>query len=467
MSHFFRAVQSYIDHAAKSLGFDQGLLEQIKACNAVYRIRFPVELDDHNIHVVEAYRAEHSFHRLPVKGGIRFAPDVDQDEVMALAALMTYKCALAGVPFGGGKGGVRIDPRKHSARELERVTRRYTAELMKKNFLGPAVDVPAPDYGTGAREMAWIADTYRALNEGDLGADACVTGKPLQMMGIPGREEATGLGVFFGVRECVQSADLMGELGLSTGISGKRIVIQGLGNVGYWAAEAFAQAGAILVGLAEIEGAIHRPQGIDLEKAMAHRRQTGSFLGLAGATDLADPAMALELDTDVLVPAALQNAITEDNAPRVRARIIAEAANGPLTPAADALLRARNVLVLPDIYLNAGGVTVSYFEWLKNLHHVSFERMTKRWSEQTAEHFCDVLDRVGAKPLQAGDRALLVHGPSERELVHSALENTMVTAFAAVRSCQLARNHEDLRTSAFALALEKVAQVYSGAGIFP
>lgn len=233
---FFAGVLEHVEHAARHLDVERGLLDQIRFCNAVYRMRFPVELDDGRIHVVEAYRAEHSFHRTPVKGGIRFAPDVNQDEVMALAALMTYKCALVGVPFGGGKGGVRIDPRKHSVRELERITRRYAAELMKKNFLGPAVDVPAPDYGTGEREMAWIVDTYRALREGELNADACVTGKPLTMMGIPGRREATGLGVFFGIRECVDDSDAMQKLGLGTGISGKRVVVQGLGNVGFYAA---------------------------------------------------------------------------------------------------------------------------------------------------------------------------------------------------------------------------------------
>lgn len=464
---FFSDVLSYIDAASPCLEIEPGLLAQIKACNAVYRLRFPVELDDGNIHVVEAYRAEHSFHRLPVKGGIRFAPDVDQDEVMALAALMTYKCALVGVPFGGGKGAVRIDPRAHSARELERVTRRYTAELMKKRFLGPAVDVPAPDYGTGEREMSWIADTYRALSDGDIHADACVTGKPIAMMGIPGRREATGLGVFFGVRECVQDVALLEAIGMASGIAGKRVIVQGLGNVGYWAAEAFQRAGARLVALAEVDGAITNDDGIDLERAMEHRRQTGSFVGLAGTTALEAPAAALELEADILVPAALQHAIDEHNAPRIRARIIAEGANGPLTPEADRILRSRGAVILPDIYLNAGGVTVSYFEWLKNLQHVSFERLTKRWSEQVSEHFCDVLDRLGTRPLRTEERALLVHGPSEREIVHTALENTMVIAYRALRACQTTRALPDLRTAAFALAIEKVARVYVGAGIFP
>ncbi len=464
---FFQAVLSHVDAASKHIDIDQGLLDQIRVCNAVYRMRFPVELDDGRIHVMEAYRAEHSYHRLPVKGGIRYAPDVNQDEVMALAALMTYKCSLVGVPFGGGKGGVRIDPRQHSVRELERVTRRYAAELMRKNFLGPAVDVPAPDYGTGEREMAWIADTYRALREGDLNADACVTGKPLNAMGIPGRREATGLGVFFGIRECLNDRELMQKLNLATGVTGKRVVVQGLGNVGYYAAEALWKAGAKIVGVAEIEGAIADPEGLDFEKLIAHRKETGSVLGFGRSTTLNNPAAALELECDVLVPAALQDAITGANMERVVARIVAEGANGPVTPAADAHLRERGILILPDIYLNAGGVTVSYFEWLKNLQHVSFERMTKRWSEQMSEHFCDTLERLTGKALTETDRSTLVHGPSERELVHSALENTMIFAYGALRQCQAAKGLPDLRTAAFALALGKVASCYATAGIFP
>lgn len=464
---FFQAVLSHVDHAARHLTLEPGLLEQIRVCNAVYRMRFPVEFDDGRIHVMEAYRAEHSYHRVPVKGGIRYAPDVNQDEVMALAALMTYKCALVGVPFGGGKGGVRIDPRAHSVRELERVTRRYAAELMRKNFLGPSVDVPAPDYGTGEREMAWIADTYRALREGELNADGCVTGKPLTMMGIAGRREATGLGVFFGIRECVSDAELMKELGLPTGIAGKRFVIQGLGNVGYYAAEALCGAGATLVGVAEIEGAIANPKGIDFAALIEYRKQTGTVLGFPGSEALAAPAAALELDCDILVPAALQDAITEANADRIRARIVGEGANGPVTPVADARLRDRGVLILPDIYLNAGGVTVSYFEWLKNLQHVSFERMTKRWSEQMNEHFCDTLERMTREKLTLDERRVLVHGPSERELVHSALENTMIYAFGALRQFAKARELPDLRTAAFAIAIQKVARCYEMSGIFP
>ncbi len=464
---FFEAVLSQVDEAASHLQIERGLLDQIRFCNGVYRMRFPVEMDDGRIHVVEAYRAEHSHHRLPTKGGIRYAPDVNQDEVMALAALMTYKCALVGVPFGGAKGGVRIDPRAHSQKELEKVTRRYAAELLKKNFLGPAVDVPAPDYGTGEREMAWIVDTYRALREGELNADACVTGKPVTMMGIPGRREATGLGVFFGIRECLETPALMAKLGLDTGVEGKRVVVQGLGNVGYHAAEALVGAGAKLVGVAEIEGSIHHPEGIDFEKLVAHRKSTGKITGYPKAKDLPNAAAALELDCDVLVPAALQHVITSKNVDAIKARVIAEGANGPLTPDADAKLRARGVLVLPDIFLNAGGVTVSYFEWLKNLQHVSFERMTKRWMEKLTAHFCESLERLTGKQLEESERVELSSGPSERALVHSALENTMVFAFGALRQCMEQKQLPDLRTAAFTMSIEKVARIYEASGIFP
>ncbi len=464
---FFQDVLLQYDRAASQTTHARGLLEQIKYCNAVYRIRFPVERDDGSIMVVEAYRAEHSHHQLPTKGGLRFSPDVNQDEVMALAALMTFKCALVGVPFGGAKGGIRVDPRAHSERELERVTRRYAAELLKKCFLGPAVDVPAPDYGTGEREMGWIVDTYRVLRQGELDANACVTGKPLVLGGLPGRRDATGLGIFYAIRAVVEDNEVMRGLGLEPGIVGKRVVIQGLGNVGFHAARALFDAGAVVVGLAEIEGAIAAEQGLDLDAVLAHRESTGSLLGFAGATDLPSSSAALELPCDVLVPAALQEVIHVGNVARIQARIVAEAANGPTTAAADRVLVERGVLVIPDIYTNSGGVTVSYFEWLKNLNHVSFERMTKRWDEKLAEHLCEVLERVTGKPLTLPDRAAIAVAPSERDLVLSALENTMAQSYAAIRHVWKDRELPDLRSAAYLLAIDKVARVYEALGIFP
>lgn len=466
MVAFFEDVKRQFDEAAKYTSHEPGLLEQIRACNAVYRIRFPVSLDDGKIHVVEAYRAEHSHHLMPTKGGIRYSADVEQDEVMALAALMTFKCAMVGVPFGGAKGGVCIDPKKHSVGELQRITRRYAFELMKKNFLGPAMDVPAPDYGTGEREMAWIFDTYKALRPDDLNAAACVTAKPVALGGIPGRTEATGLGVYFGIRELFEDEDLLAEMKVTRGLSGKRIVVQGLGNVGLHAAKAFAAAGAKLTGLIEIEGAIHDEAGLDLDAVLEHRKRTGSLLGMPGATNLGRDE-ALELDCDILIPAALQHQIVEENAPRIKAKVIAEAANGPVTHDADTILRERGILVVPDMFLNAGGVTVSYFEWLKNLEHVSFERLITRWETQVGERFASTMEHLTGKVLPAPDRAALVQGPSEHDLVRGALEHTMMIAYRSIREIQKHRNLPSMRTAAWVLSIDRIAEVYERMGVFP
>ena len=341
---------------------------------------FPVRLADGSLQVVRAWRAEHSHHRLPLKGGIRYSPEVDEDEVMALAALMTFKCAIVDVPFGGAKGAVQIDPAAYTADQIERMTRRYTHEFVRKNFIGPAVDVPAPDYGTGSREMAWIADTYAALRPDQIDALGCVTGKPVDQGGIQGRAEATGRGLFYALREACAQADDMRRLGLTTGLDGKRIVVQGLGKVGYWVAHFCHEAGGRVVGIAEREGAIGDAAGLDPDAVKRHPD-------------------ALELECDVLVPAALEHQITQTNARRIQARIIVEDANGPTTPEADAILEDRDILVIPDVYANAGGVIVSYFEWLKNLSHVGFGRLEKRYQESASSRMLTVIDTGGVGQL--------------------------------------------------------------------
>lgn len=465
---FFRQVLRFVDAAAPHAGLPADLLEQVRACNAVYQMRFPVRRDDGSIAVVEAYRVQHSHHRTPTKGGVRFSPEADQDEVMALAALMTFKCAVVNVPFGGAKGGVRIDPFAASDGFRERVTRRYAAELLRKNFLGPALDVPAPDYGTGEREMGWIADTYKAMRPDDLAPFACVTGKPLTMHGIPGRREATGRGVYFGIRECLERAEDLKALGLAPGVAGKRVVIQGLGNVGSHAARCLAhEGGAVIVGVAEREGGLFAPDGLDVEAVLRHRAETGSLCGFPGATPVEDPARILELDCDVLVPAALECQITAENAPRVRARIVAEAANGPVDADADAILRARGVLVLPDLYLNAGGVTVSYFEWLKNLSHASFERMNRRLEELHTRKVVAAVERLTGSSLDEASRQELIRGPEEVDFVVSALDETMILAYEQIHREWRSRRLPDLRTAAYAFALRRVGASYLAQGIFP
>lgn len=465
---FFESVTRYFNRAAEYSSLDAGVLEQVRACNSVYRMRFPVKRDDGSIAVVEAYRAEHSHHRLPTKGGIRFSESVSLDETVALAALMTYKCAVVGVPFGGAKGAVCIDPRTASDGFRERVTRRYTAELIRKNFIGPDIDVPAPDYGTGEREMAWIADTYKNLrmNSGD--AYACVTGKPVALHGIPGRTQATGLGVFFGIRTCLEEEEEMAAIGLSPGVAGKRVIVQGLGNVGYHAAKYLQEeGGALIIGIAEREGGIYCADGLDVTAVLRHRQAGGSILRYPGAEDVPDGRELLERECDVLVPAALENQITAENAGRIRAKVIAEAANGPVDFEADEILRARGILMIPDLYLNAGGVTVSYFEWLKNKAGVSFDRMISRHEELVKRELLSEMERMTGVPLPDDRRRRLVEGPDEEELVINALEYSMSRSWQKVRALRKARNLPDMRTAAFLYALERVGESYRQHGIFP
>ena len=465
---FFQNVERSFDKAASFTKWDKGLLEQIKACNSIYSMRFPVRMEDGRIEVIEAYRVQHSQHKTPCKGGIRFSDEVNQDEVMALASLMTYKCAIVNVPFGGGKGGIKINPKNYSIYELEKITRRYTAELVKKNFIGPGIDVPAPDYGTGEREMAWIVDTYASLKPGEIDAAGCVTGKPISQGGVNGRKEATGLGVFFGIREVCNMADRMQKLGLTTGLKDKTVVVQGLGNVGYHSARFFRLGGAKVVAIAEFEGAIYKADGINEEDLFQHRKATGSILNFPGATNMERNSDALELDCDILIPAALENVINGENAKRVKAKIIGEAANGPLTPEADEILTAMGVLVVPDMYLNAGGVTVSYFEWLKNLSHVRYGRMEKRFTENLNTHILTQMENLTGKKVTTEERNFILHGADEVDLVHSGLEETMISATQEIMNIWNQNpNIPDMRTAAYVNAINKVATSYVELGIFP
>jgi glutamate dehydrogenase (NAD(P)+) len=461
-------VNAYFDHAAKFCAHAPGLLDQIRTCNSIYAFSFPVRHDEGRIEVVHAWRAEHSHHKLPTKGGIRYSPQVDESEVKALAALMTYKCALVNVPFGGAKGAVQLDPARYTVEQLERITRRYTHELDRKQFIGPGLDVPAPDYGTGEREMSWIADTYGQLHTGELEALACVTGKPVTEGGIHGRREATGRGLMYALTEACRSADDMKALGLGVGLDGKRLVVQGLGNVGYHTAKFCREHGALLVGLAEREGAIHNPKGLNEDEVFQYRKRTGSILGFPGATDILNTADALELDCDVLVPAALENVLTGDNAPRIKARIVLEGANGPTTPDADEVFRRKGVLVNPDVYANAGGVTVSYFEWLKNLSHVRLGRMDRRRQAATEMRLLQAIETATGRTFTESERESFVKVTDELAIVNSGLEDTMIVAYQDIRET-LRREPKmgDLRTAAFVLSINKVAVIYEELGIFP
>ncbi len=465
---FFQSVEKSFDKAAKFTKWDNGILEQIKACNSVYRINFPLKRDDGTIEVMEAYRVQHSQHKSPCKGGIRFSDAVNQDEVMALAALMTYKCAIVNVPFGGAKGGIKINPRNYSVYELEKITRRYTSELVKKNFIGPGIDVPAPDYGTGEREMSWIVDTYTSLKPGEIDGAGCVTGKPVTQGGVRGRKEATGLGVFFGVREVCNMPDVMEKLGLPVGVAGKKVVVQGIGNVGYHCAKFFRENGAVVVAIAEHDGAVYNVNGLNEEELIQFRNKTGSIINFPGATTLLNTLDALELECDILIPAALENVINGDNAQKIKAKIIGEAANGPCTPEADDVFIQKGILCVPDMYLNAGGVTVSYFEWLKNLSHVRYGRLEKRFSENMNTHILGQIEELSGKRVSEQEREFILRGADEVDLVHSGLEETMIAATREIMHIWLSNPEiPDMRTAAYVSAINKVATTYVELGIFP
>lgn len=467
---FFEKVNTDFDRAARFTDYPRGLLEQIKICNNSCHFTFPLKRDDGTIETIHGWRAEHSHHKLPTKGGIRYSTLVDEDEIMALAALMTYKCAIVDVPFGGAKGGIQVDRNQYSPSELERITRRYTYELIQKNYIGPGVDVPAPDFGTGETEMAWIFDTYATMAPDKLNAIACVTGKPIEQNGILGRKEATGRGVVYGLEEACSITEDMKPLGLTPSLSGKTVVVQGFGNVGYHAAKFLMESEASVIGIIERRGAIYNAKGLDVEKVAAHRAETGSICGYPDAKHLENPNAGLELACDILVPAALENQLTAENAPRIQTTIVAEAANGPTTPAADKILQERGIMIIPDTYLNAGGVTVSYFEWLRNLSHVQLGRLGKRFEDSTQHAMLQAVEKATGYQFSDDERQL-IHGADETDLVNSGLQDTMIRAYHELRETRMQLKSKNdtvnCRTAAFINAIHRIAQSYMQLGIFP
>lgn len=468
---FYEEVCKYFDKAATYLNYPKGLLEQIKVCNSAYHFKFPFRFDENKYEVIDAWRIEHSHHMLPVIGGIRYDEMVNEDKVKALSALMTYKCAIANVPFGGANGGIKINPRKYKTHDLEKITRRYATELIKKNFIGPGVDIIAPDYGTGPKEMAWIADTYSAFNYSNVGQTdsmACVTGKPLSQHGIAGKTESTGRGLFFAAREICLDDAVMKILGLPRGMDGKRIVVQGLGNVGYWAAKFCMQSGAIIVGLAEKEGAIYRKKGLDVDAVLKHRNDTGSILNFKDSDNFDNSFACLEFDCDILIPAAVEDVITEENAPSVKAKIIIEGANGPTTTGADKILTDKGIIVLADLFANAGGVTASYFEWLKNIQHVAFGRMDRRYEELSDSNFVNIIENITNRKLTSEQKKIVIKSSSEIDLVNSGLEDTISRSYRDImKILNSNKDIENFRTAAYIDAVNKIAVSYMNLGIFP
>lgn len=414
----------------------------------------------------------HSEHMEPVKGGIRYSLDVNQDEVEALAALMTYKCALVEAPFGGSKGGLCLDPRQYDEHELEAITRRFAYELIKRDLIHPSQNVPAPDMGTGEREMAWIADQYARMNTTDINARACVTGKPINAGGIQGRTEATGRGVQYALREFFRHPEDMKVAGLEGSLDNKRVVVQGLGNVGYHAAKFLQEEDSCLItGIIERDGALTNDDGIDVEAVRAHIMATGGVKGFDGATYVENGSTVLEKACDILIPAALEGVINLENAARIDTKVIIEAANGPVSAGADEILRDKGVVIIPDMYANAGGVTVSYFEWVKNLSHIRFGRMQRREEEARNNLLVAELDRLDQ---YLGDRWSMtpefkeqyLRGAGELELVRSGLDDTMRIAYQQMSERWHSRDDvKDLRTSAFILAIDKIAAGYRAKGI--
>ncbi|WP_333833559.1 Glu/Leu/Phe/Val family dehydrogenase, partial [Rubrimonas sp.] len=419
------------------------------------------------IHTFTGYRSVHSEHMEPVKGGIRYAMSVNQDEVEALAALMTYKCALVETPFGGSKGGLCIDPRDWEADEMEKITRRFAYELIKRSLIHPSQNVPAPDMGTSEREMAWIADQFARMNTTEIDARACVTGKPLNAGGIEGRVEATGRGVQYALREMFRHPDAVAAANLEGRLAGKRLIVQGLGNVGYHAAKFLQEEdGCLIVGIVERDGAILDPAGLPVERVKAHLAETGGVRGFPGATYSANGAAALEEPCDILIPAAFEGVINLSNADRIQAPLIVEAANGPITAGADELLRRKGVVIVPDLYANAGGVTVSYFEWVKNLSHIRFGRMQRRQEEARHEMLIAELEGAIGKTLDPGFKSRYLAGADELTLVRSGLDDTMRGAYQSMHEVWRSRKDvPDLRTAAYIVSIGRVAGSYAALGI--
>ncbi|WP_370300685.1 Glu/Leu/Phe/Val dehydrogenase [Pseudooceanicola sp.] len=476
MSHtkepsFRESVDLMFNRAVALMDLAPGLEEKIRVCNATYTVRFGVRLRG-QIHTFTGYRSVHSEHKEPVKGGIRYAMGVNQDEVEALAALMTYKCALVEAPFGGAKGGLRIDPRQYDEYELEMITRRFTYELVKRDLINPSQNVPAPDMGTSEREMAWIADHYARMNTTDINAQACVTGKPLNAGGIAGRVEATGRGVQYALREFFRDDMGVQKAGLTGTLDGKRVIVQGLGNVGYHAAKFLSEEdGCKITGIIERDGALFNPDGLDVEAVHHWIVGHGGVSGYPDATHTAEGAAVLEKECDILIPAALEGVVNLSNAKRIKAPLIIEAANGPITAGADDILREKGTVIIPDMYANAGGVTVSYFEWVKNLGHIRFGRMGRRQEEARHQLLIDELERLdkylgGAWSMTPNFKAKYLRGADELELVRSWLDDTMRTAYQSMRDVWHERQDvTDLRTAAYLVSISRVAASYRAKGL--
>ncbi len=463
---FRDGVNLMVDRAISVMGLDAGIASAIKACNAVIQVQFPVKIRG-KIEVFTGWRATHSTHRLPSKGGIRYASYADQNEVEALAALMTYKCAIVNVPFGGSKGALLIDPSQYDRDEMEMITRRFALELIRKGFLSPSTNVPAPDVGTGQREMAWIADTYKQLNPEDINYVACVTGKPIHHGGIQGRVEATGRGVQYAIQEFFRHSDDVKKASMSGTLDGKTCVIQGFGNVGYHAAKFLSeQDGVKITAVINSTGALINDEGINIEQLRQHIDEHHEITTYPCAQYVEDGQAVLEKQCDILIPAALENQINLANVDRINANLIVEAANGPVSFGADDILNRKGIILIPDAYANAGGVTVSYFEWIRNISHIRFGRMQRRHEEMRGMQMTKMFEEVTGNSVSEHIRDTITRGADELDLVRSGLDDTMRMAYQEIReTMDNNENIKDLRTSTYVTSIRKIARSYLDVGI--
>lgn len=463
---FLEGVDRMVDKATLVAGLDPKTAAVIKAGSAVIQIKFPVRVRS-GVEVFTGWWSIHSAHRLPAKGGLRFAPHVNQEETEALSALMSYKCALADIPFGGAKGGLMIEPGKYSVDEMRDITHGFAIELAGRGFLSPATNVPAPDMGTSAREMAWIADAYKSLFPEDLNQDACVTGKPVNRGGIPGRTEATGKGIQFALQEYFRHPDELAKSGLQDGLVGQRVIIQGLGNVGYHTAKFLSEEDKVkVIAIIERDGAVIDQEGLNVHDVRQYLAETGGLRGFPAGEYQQDGAAVLTMECDILIPAALESQINAGNAMHLNTKLVVEAANGAVTYEADEILRRRGIVMLPDVWVNAGGVTVSYFEWTRNLSHMRFGRLQRRFDELRGTCYATALEQMTEKSLDGKIRTEIVRGASELDLVRSGLDDTMRTAFADIRDAMKRNDRiKDYRTAAFVIAINKLAQSYYDLGL--
>ena len=462
---FLNSTNKLFDQALSYTEISPDLAKRIRVSNSTYTINFGVKLRD-EIHTFTGWRSVHSEHFEPAKGGIRYDINASQEEVEALAALMTYKCAIIEVPYGGSKGALKINPKDWTKPEIEKITRRFAQELIKRDLIHPAQNVPAPDVGTGAEEMAWIADEYRRIYPTDINALACVTGKPIQKGGLVGRSEATGRGVQYIIREFFRHEEDYLKAGFKGGLKDKKVVVQGLGNVGYHAAKFLQEEdGCRIVCVMEHNGAILNPDGLNVKKIKQYQSEHGSFEGCSEGKFETNTSECLTMKCDILIPAAKENVIDRTNAEGIQAKLIVEAANGPITFEADGLLNDRNITIIPDIMANAGGVAVSYFEWIRNLRHIRFGRLEKRRNAFQFDTLISAIEIMTGKEMPEKFKEQFIEGANEIDLVRSGLDDMMREAYQKIRESMIANDIPNLRTAAYKVALDRIAESYDSIGL--